>query len=330
VTASDPGFYEDIKAWCKRTNNELVNVIKKGSYIQAMIKKNSINDQPGNSTGMSDRDNKTLIVFSGDLDKAIASFTVSGNSYLLFVIRTPWDYYDPEVFNKILTNKHAQIYEYDYGYVAKVLKRAYCINPDFEVWTDTAVKLDLNARRPQMWESSQCKLMPQVHIMRFDCWGNNKGYIQKALSTGDYIGAIEQIVAATHNINWVDSTVSGIYFDWLSNGFRNRKTIKNLKTGEFISYLDAKNIILDEERQAQLEAEKAKKKAEEERITVEEARLAAEAALAELNRPDVTPEPPAEIAQPTVQEIIAEADRIHEEIQTNPAATQVNEEELIG
>jgi hypothetical protein len=263
-------------------------------------------------------------------NKAIASFTVSGNSYLLFVIRTPWDYYDPEVFNKILTNKHAQIYEYDNGYVAKVLKRAYCVNPDFEVWTDTAVKLDLNARRPQMWESSQCKLMPQVHIMRFDCWGNNKGYIQKALSTGDYIGAIEQIVAATHNINWVDSTVSGIYFDWLSNGFRNRKTIKNLKTGEFISYLDAKNIILDEERQAQLEAEKAKKKAEEERITVEEARLAAEAALAELNRPDVTPEPPAEIAQPTVQEIIAEADRIHEEIQTNPAAIQVNEEELIG
>ena len=29
VSASDPGFYEDIKAWCKRTNNELSNLVKK-------------------------------------------------------------------------------------------------------------------------------------------------------------------------------------------------------------------------------------------------------------------------------------------------------------
>ena len=39
VTASDPGFYEDIKAWCKRTNHELVNLQKSGGNIIAFIKK---------------------------------------------------------------------------------------------------------------------------------------------------------------------------------------------------------------------------------------------------------------------------------------------------
>ena len=39
VTASDPGFYEDIKAWCKRTNHELVNLQKTGGNIIALIKK---------------------------------------------------------------------------------------------------------------------------------------------------------------------------------------------------------------------------------------------------------------------------------------------------
>jgi peroxiredoxin family protein len=81
VTASDPGFYEDIKAWCKRTNNELVDVSKKGSYIRAFIKKKSINDPAGAQTmSISERDNKTLVVFSGDLDKAIASFIIANGA----------------------------------------------------------------------------------------------------------------------------------------------------------------------------------------------------------------------------------------------------------
>jgi CoA-disulfide reductase len=39
VTASDTGFYADIKAWCKTTNNELVDLDKKGGNITALIQK---------------------------------------------------------------------------------------------------------------------------------------------------------------------------------------------------------------------------------------------------------------------------------------------------
>jgi peroxiredoxin family protein/TusA-related sulfurtransferase/rhodanese-related sulfurtransferase len=81
VAASDPGFYEDIKAWCKRTNNELLEIIKSGGTIHAYIKKN-INREPFVQTMNlpAERENKTMVVFSGDLDKAIASFIIANGA----------------------------------------------------------------------------------------------------------------------------------------------------------------------------------------------------------------------------------------------------------
>jgi NADPH-dependent 2,4-dienoyl-CoA reductase/sulfur reductase-like enzyme/peroxiredoxin family protein/rhodanese-related sulfurtransferase/TusA-related sulfurtransferase len=81
VTASDPGFYEDIKAWCKRTKHELINLTKQGGNITAFIRKNQREELVSLcSTTQLQRDNKTLLVFSGDLDKAIASFIIANGA----------------------------------------------------------------------------------------------------------------------------------------------------------------------------------------------------------------------------------------------------------
>jgi CoA-disulfide reductase len=76
VSASDPGFYEDIKAWCQRTQNELLSIEKTKKAIVAFIKKGT-GVQP---IAASAKDNKTLIVFSGDLDKAMASFIIANGA----------------------------------------------------------------------------------------------------------------------------------------------------------------------------------------------------------------------------------------------------------
>ncbi len=81
VEASDPGFYEDIKAWCKRTNNELLELSKVGGNIKAFIKKGLKAEAMNPSTESAlVRDNKTMVVFSGDLDKAIASFIIANGA----------------------------------------------------------------------------------------------------------------------------------------------------------------------------------------------------------------------------------------------------------
>lgn len=84
VKASDPGFYEDIKAWCKRTNNELVDIKRDKGISTAMIKKGTSQriTEACKTTAVTyePRDNKTMVVFSGDLDKAIASFIIANGA----------------------------------------------------------------------------------------------------------------------------------------------------------------------------------------------------------------------------------------------------------
>jgi CoA-disulfide reductase len=81
IEASDPGFYEDIKSWCKRTNNDLLDVDKNKGIITAHLKKSppkTLNEAA--VTNVSLPDNKTMVVFSGDLDKAIASFIIANGA----------------------------------------------------------------------------------------------------------------------------------------------------------------------------------------------------------------------------------------------------------
>jgi len=82
VTASDPGFYEDIKSWCDKTHNELVDLRKDKGMISAFIKKNNKSNKVNNFVASDSiaKDNKTMVVFSGDLDKAIAAFIIANGA----------------------------------------------------------------------------------------------------------------------------------------------------------------------------------------------------------------------------------------------------------
>lgn len=86
IKASDPGFYEDIKSWCNNTGNELVKLEKQGGIITALVKKESnINVDIKEScslqkSSIAPKDGKTMVVFSGDLDKAIASFIIANGA----------------------------------------------------------------------------------------------------------------------------------------------------------------------------------------------------------------------------------------------------------
>lgn len=76
VIASDPGFKKDISSWCEKTGNTLVKTDKdeKKNFV-AYIKKGKEGDKE--ITCSTVKDGATLVVFSGDLDKAIASFIIA-------------------------------------------------------------------------------------------------------------------------------------------------------------------------------------------------------------------------------------------------------------
>ncbi|HSR04155.1 MAG TPA: DsrE/DsrF/DrsH-like family protein [Proteiniclasticum sp.] len=86
ITASDMGFYEDIGAWARRTGNELLSVNKEKGLIKASVKKGLSEKEDNtsiacaNSGNAVEKKNMTMVVFSGDLDKAIAAFIIANGA----------------------------------------------------------------------------------------------------------------------------------------------------------------------------------------------------------------------------------------------------------
>jgi NADPH-dependent 2,4-dienoyl-CoA reductase/sulfur reductase-like enzyme/peroxiredoxin family protein/rhodanese-related sulfurtransferase/TusA-related sulfurtransferase len=76
ITASDPGFYSDAAAWARSTGNIVRDISSEKGIVKAVIEKGGA-AQPRSATGGND---KTLVVFSGDLDKAIASFIIANGA----------------------------------------------------------------------------------------------------------------------------------------------------------------------------------------------------------------------------------------------------------
>ncbi|HHT28308.1 MAG TPA: FAD-dependent oxidoreductase [Firmicutes bacterium] len=77
IHASDPGFAADIAAWCGNTGNTLLQSRHEhNKYIVRIRKGTQALDVEATSTSSLPHD-KTIIVFSGDLDKAIAAFVIA-------------------------------------------------------------------------------------------------------------------------------------------------------------------------------------------------------------------------------------------------------------
>ncbi len=76
IKTTDPAFAADVESWCRRTGNTFGGVSSEKGISKATIKKGGIQACGMSSGG----NNKNIIVFSGDLDKAIASFIIANTA----------------------------------------------------------------------------------------------------------------------------------------------------------------------------------------------------------------------------------------------------------
>ncbi|WP_339003208.1 CoA-disulfide reductase [Fusobacterium polymorphum] len=83
VKVSDPGFCNDIQAWSKVTKNSLLSLNKKDGIIYATLQKGQTSKvavKEQENVVIEDNSNMTMVVFSGDLDKAIAAFIIANGA----------------------------------------------------------------------------------------------------------------------------------------------------------------------------------------------------------------------------------------------------------
>lgn len=78
ITATDQAFGKDVTSWCKMTGAELVALENKNGVVAATIRKQE--KTASCEISRNNADNKTLIVFSDDLDKALASFVIANGA----------------------------------------------------------------------------------------------------------------------------------------------------------------------------------------------------------------------------------------------------------
>ncbi len=84
VCATDPGFSSDIDSWCQRTGNTLLDKGHDGKRFTAVIRKGNgkaVNPEKISlATKREIENDKTIVVFSGDLDRALAALIIANGS----------------------------------------------------------------------------------------------------------------------------------------------------------------------------------------------------------------------------------------------------------
>ena len=79
VKATDPGFPSDAKAWCKSTGNAFLSETCQNGCHTIIIKKQQTAASPQTTCAPAEK-NKTLICFSDNLDRAIATFILANGA----------------------------------------------------------------------------------------------------------------------------------------------------------------------------------------------------------------------------------------------------------
>ena len=77
IVTSDPAFAADLKGWCHSTGHRLHSVTPKQGQYEAVVVK-----QPAKPLSAIEQTqkHKTMVVFSGDFDKAMASFIIANGA----------------------------------------------------------------------------------------------------------------------------------------------------------------------------------------------------------------------------------------------------------
>jgi len=81
IKATDPGFLKDIRTWAEKTGNTLMDLSVDGDVITAKLQKGNVSLEKNKDVVVTDsKNNTTIVVFSQDLDKAIAAFIIASGA----------------------------------------------------------------------------------------------------------------------------------------------------------------------------------------------------------------------------------------------------------
>lgn len=172
--------------------------------------------------------------------KLITVVNISDEAITLLAT-TPLRYFDPDVMRKFLEK---DLYTFKNDNFIKWLMKKLFIDAEIQLYTQTCFMLYITSYR--VYSDSYYEIsnyLPHPHLVRYNCWGGNGSQISKALSERDLIGATEQAIAATYNLNLLDNTVLEHFVNSIMNNkYANQKMYKIVGTNEFKSMKELREV----------------------------------------------------------------------------------------
>lgn len=180
------------------------------------------------------------------LSSEAAHLVSADESSVEFIATGYLDLFDEDEAEKVIENEYSALYESvstsrqaDY----KLLLRGLFVEQQIRLRTCAAFRLYA--------ESEACGLedyefdgrlpnaetyFPNPHIQGYHCLGDNRGPAERAILDGNYPAAVDQLIAACHNLNWRDGTVVEYFSGQLLD---EENPVIELPTGELVSPAEA-------------------------------------------------------------------------------------------
>ena len=168
--------------------------------------------------------------------KYIQEVTPYDNKHILLHIQSPIIYYDIDCVERLCSRLDKNSPQYT------IFKEVF-LEQKYELWTQCVFKFNTATLNPYPIEhhtGDRSSVYYHPHISEFLCLGTHINEIKKWAENNDYIGAIEQIIAASLNLNFTDGFVID-HFKGTLDEFPEIKTFKNKEDGKMYSVEDILN-----------------------------------------------------------------------------------------
>lgn len=149
-----------------------------------------------------DNDNAALIDMLTN-NSVISDVKIDGG-VLEFVVCNPITQYDEDAFAEILKSENSTI-----NNMPSVGKDVLCwmVDGRIDLLTECRICINLDNNSFDAYETNLYGYMPHPHLALFNCFGGFRIDIATALAEGNICYAIQLILTASQNLNFMDSTV---------------------------------------------------------------------------------------------------------------------------
>lgn len=168
----------------------------------------------------------------------VKSVEVVDSKRLRFWVVTPILYYDVDAFKAMERNKGNTLYNYP-EFFRDMLHKVF-IDGKYTIYTETVFMIDFqdghvapshnhHEGTQEAYTKGYAVWQPHIVPQIYHCWGNNLPHINKALKNRKFIEGWEQIIAATQNINLIDT---GVVLDFWKRIYDQQKDLFCIQDNE--------------------------------------------------------------------------------------------------